>query len=341
VTVFIDDSEFSENVIDRGGNLFIGRNIEDIVISRTVFRGNSATLRTACCQISNNVKGTVSNCLFVSNQSPDGGSACAVGLNSNIAFINNTFFNNSGIAALTLRNAGQAILLNNIFWRNRPYNMLMTATSDTTPCSADIYYNNFEFGPDSIIINDTISTVNWGTGNLDEDPLFNDTFIMDFRLQDTSACIGAGIDSIEISGAWYYSPLMDLAGNARPDPAGSMPDMGAYESPLAVPTALHDVKNQQSLRFSLEQNYPNPFNQTTVISYQLSAVSLVSLRVYDIAGREVAELVNDTQKVGEHTVKWNTSNLASGVYFYRLVTKSSLSGEAGSYVETRKMTVLK
>jgi hypothetical protein len=333
VNVFIDNSEFIENVIDRGGNLFIGRNIEDFIISRTVFRGNSATLRTASCQISNNATGTVSNCLFVSNQNPGGGSAFTIGLNSNIALINNTFFDNAGGAALTVRNAGHAMLLNNIFWKNRPYNIIISAVNDTTPCSADIYYNDFEFGQDSIIVNDTISTVNWGGGNLDQNPLFADTSGLDFHLQDTSACIGAGIDSLEISGVWYYSPISDLEGNVRPDPAGSMPDMGAYESPLAVPTILPDVKIQNPLRFSLEQNYPNPFNQTTVISYQLSAVNRVSLQVYDIAGREVAELVNGTRKVGEHTVKWNASNLASGIYFYRLV--------AGPHVQTRKMVVLK
>jgi YVTN family beta-propeller protein len=86
-------------------------------------------------------------------------------------------------------------------------------------------------------------------------------------------------------------------------------------------------------RFLLQQNYPNPFNPETVISFQLSAVSPVSLKVYDIAGREVAELVNGTRTAGEHIIKWNASNQASGVYFYQL--------RAGSYVETKKMILMR
>jgi photosystem II stability/assembly factor-like uncharacterized protein len=72
--------------------------------------------------------------------------------------------------------------------------------------------------------------------------------------------------------------------------------------------------------FRLEQNYPNPFNPTTVISYQLSAVSDVRLVVFDILGREVAVLVNERQGPGAHSVKFDASGLASGVYLYRLTT---------------------
>jgi YVTN family beta-propeller protein len=85
--------------------------------------------------------------------------------------------------------------------------------------------------------------------------------------------------------------------------------------------------------FFLQQNYPNPFNLETVISFQLSAVSPVSLKVYDIAGREVAELVKGTRTAGEHIIKWNASNQASGVYFYQL--------QAGSYVKAKKMILMR
>jgi hypothetical protein len=86
-------------------------------------------------------------------------------------------------------------------------------------------------------------------------------------------------------------------------------------------------------RIKLYQNYPNPFNPETVISYQLSAVSLVILKVYDIEGREVAELVNGIRIAGGHTVKWDASNVVSGVYFYRL--------ETGQFAETRKMILIR
>ncbi len=70
--------------------------------------------------------------------------------------------------------------------------------------------------------------------------------------------------------------------------------------------------------FELEQNYPNPFNPSTAIGYQLSAVSRVSLKIYDILGREVKTLVNEVQSPGNHLISLDTTNLPSGVYFYRL-----------------------
>ncbi len=85
--------------------------------------------------------------------------------------------------------------------------------------------------------------------------------------------------------------------------------------------------------FAVNQNYPNPFNPTTVISYRVPAAGLVTLRVYDILGREVATLVNARQSPGMHLVTFNAGGLASGVYFYQL--------KAGNLVETKKMELLK
>ena len=80
--------------------------------------------------------------------------------------------------------------------------------------------------------------------------------------------------------------------------------------------------------FALFQNYPNPFNPSTKIQYTIGNAGLVSLKVYDVLGHEVATLVNSNQEAGSYTVPFNTSeaklNLSSGVYFYRL--------EAGSFV---------
>jgi hypothetical protein len=72
----------------------------------------------------------------------------------------------------------------------------------------------------------------------------------------------------------------------------------------------------------LFQNYPNPFNPTTVIKYQLSDASQVSLRVYDVMGREVATLVNSFQNKGSYDVAFNATGLASGIYFYKLNTNN-------------------
>jgi glucuronoarabinoxylan endo-1,4-beta-xylanase len=85
--------------------------------------------------------------------------------------------------------------------------------------------------------------------------------------------------------------------------------------------------------FKLSQNYPNPFNPTTVVNYQLPQTSDVSLRVFDMLGREVMTLVNGRQSAGNYAVNINAAGMASGVYFYRL--------QAGNFTETRKMMLVK
>ncbi|MBU1651614.1 T9SS type A sorting domain-containing protein, partial [bacterium] len=80
--------------------------------------------------------------------------------------------------------------------------------------------------------------------------------------------------------------------------------------------------------YVMVDSYPNPFNPTTSISYQLSAVSHVTLTVYDIAGREVAKLVDGFRDAGVHEVTFDGSGLASGVYLYRLTTQAqTVSGK--------------
>jgi hypothetical protein len=104
---------------------------------------------------------------------------------------------------------------------------------------------------------------------------------------------------------------------------------------VAVVTTVR--KDYAPAGFVLSQNYPNPFNPTTVISYQLPVNSQVTLKVYDVLGKEVATLVNGEMKAGSYTVPFNTntgtSGLSSGVYLYRL--------EAGSFVSTKKLILMK
>ncbi len=92
-------------------------------------------------------------------------------------------------------------------------------------------------------------------------------------------------------------------------------------------------ENVQVLSFKLNQNYPNPFNPTTTISYSIPKSSFVTLKVYDLLGNEVATLVNEDKSAGYYQVKFNASNLASGVYFYRLI--------AGNRVEVKKLILTK
>ena len=85
--------------------------------------------------------------------------------------------------------------------------------------------------------------------------------------------------------------------------------------------------------FLLEQNYPNPFNPATNIKFQIPSTSFVTLKVFDVLGREVATLVNEEKTAGTYSAQWNAGSVASGVYFYRL--------KAGEYVATKKLILLR
>ena len=85
--------------------------------------------------------------------------------------------------------------------------------------------------------------------------------------------------------------------------------------------------------FTLNQNYPNPFNPSTKISFQIPQNEYTTLKVYDVLGNEVATLLNEEKPAGSYSVKFDGSNLSSGIYFYKLT--------AGSFVETKKMILLK
>jgi photosystem II stability/assembly factor-like uncharacterized protein len=85
--------------------------------------------------------------------------------------------------------------------------------------------------------------------------------------------------------------------------------------------------------FQISQNYPNPFNPSTSIRYAISSRQFVSLRVYDVLGKEIAALVNEEKNAGSYETEFNASHLASGIYYYRL--------RAGDYVETKKMLMIK
>ncbi len=90
-------------------------------------------------------------------------------------------------------------------------------------------------------------------------------------------------------------------------------------------------------KFDISQNYPNPFNPVTKIDFALPLDSKVSIKLYDITGREVKTLVNDSRTAGYYTVQFNASDLSSGTYFYRIMTKSS----GTDYIMTKKLVLIK
>jgi len=100
-----------------------------------------------------------------------------------------------------------------------------------------------------------------------------------------------------------------------------------------IPTGIAEEDQVIPKAFSLSQNYPNPFNPSTSIEFALPKTEFVSLKIYNILGEEVTTLVQDKLQAGNHTYQFDASNLASGVYLYRI--------EAGDYQNVKKMILLR
>jgi subtilisin-like proprotein convertase family protein len=126
-------------------------------------------------------------------------------------------------------------------------------------------------------------------------------------------------------GTWTLSVVDNRGGDA-----GVLKGWGLrFNGLVGVDELAGDVPGE----YQLSQNYPNPFNPATTISYQLSGFSHVTLKVYDLLGRETMTLVNEQKPAGRYTVNFDASGLASGIYLYQL--------RAGSFAETKKMVLMK
>ena len=120
------------------------------------------------------------------------------------------------------------------------------------------------------------------------------------------------------------------------DPSGgnNMSDAGAAYVFGPSSTGIGDEGSwDMPLSFQLNQNFPNPFNPSTAIGYRLPATGYVTVKVFDELGREVATLVNSIQGAGAHTIRWNASGFASGVYIYEI--------NAGNFRDVKKMVLMK
>lgn len=106
-----------------------------------------------------------------------------------------------------------------------------------------------------------------------------------------------------------------------------------YAAPWTFgPVAVKDIGGTPT-EYALKANYPNPFNPSTMIRFSIPQENFITLKVYDLLGREVANLVSETRKAGNYEVNFDASSLSSGVYFYKL--------QAGNFVSTQKMTLMK
>jgi hypothetical protein len=241
----------------------------------------------------------------------------------NVTVSGNTANEGSGIYC---RENSDPELIDCIFWDNLPVNIFFDI--DGEPNNITISYSDIQGGETGIVTNNN-GTIDWLGGNINEDPIFNDTGTHPFMLQDLSPCVNAGIPDI----TGLNLPEFDLAGNPRL--YGGRIDMGTYENQNIIVDA-HD--GLIPLVTKLNQNYPNPFNPETTINFQLPENSNVQLAVYNLKGQKVKTLVNGTLNPGNHSVIWygkdnNGKSVSSGIYFYKLKT--------ANFEKTKKMIFMK
>jgi hypothetical protein len=154
----------------------------------------------------------------------------------------------------------------------------------------------------------------------------------------------------EISLANYISAQLKLQfqlktdGGTRKD-GWYLDDIGIFI--YTIPTNVSG-NDEPVYKFGLEQNYPNPFNPTTKIKYSIPASlnpskggTLVTLKVYDVLGNEIATLVNEEKPAGIYEVNFNAAGLSSGVYFYQLKSVDPETSSGQGFVETKKLILMK
>lgn len=223
-------------------------------------------------------------------------------------FDNVTISGNEGRIFLqsSVMNISNSIIWNNISGSNITF-------SGNGSVSLRFHHSNIQFGQEGFAFDHPDSlTVDWGTGNIDEDPLFCNPDSGIYTLAENSPSAGTG-ENGENMGAF---------------------DVGCDE----IIVSIDDLHPAIPTEYSLHQNYPNPFNPTTSLSYDLPQGSDISLIIYNILGQEVMRWDEQSALPGYYEKSWNGTNrtgnpVASGIYIYKLI--------AGEFIQTRKMVLLK
>jgi photosystem II stability/assembly factor-like uncharacterized protein len=178
-----------------------------------------------------------------------------------------------------------------------------------------------ELFKDTVKISDSVST-----------EFLRGFVITDLQSSTDSFYVRLEVDTVASNGTIDYA----MAGIYSPGEVGNGDALtaGGYKTKVFFNNNIIPSKQQViPSDFSLSQNYPNPFNPVTKINFAIQKQGLVTLKVYDMLGREVASLLNETKAAGHYTVEFDASKLSSGIYFYKLQT--------GSFTSIKKMVLVK
>ena len=320
-TPLLTGVEFKSNTGQWGGgiyNLSSNLKLTNITFSENKANNSGGGLGNV------NSSPTLTNVAFIGNEAVTnfGGAVWNVGKSSpqlrNVTIHNNHAGKNGG--GIVSFHESTPVVYNSVIWGN-------TAGED-----GNEIYNSTDGGDATIqlfysLYGNTTGDVREGGGFscnqclTNDDPLFFNASSGDLRLSDGSPAIDAGDPDTNTS----IFPLngdeipIDLSGNIRIH--NGRIDMGAYEFQGST-TSLEEI-TELPTSVLLHQNYPNPFNPATEIGFSLPEHSLVFLEVFDITGRRISVLVDQFIPAGSHTVRFDASGLAGGVYLYRLQTSDN------------------
>jgi len=194
-------------------------------IKNCVITGNTAGANDGT------IHATTSNIKIVSSLISDnssGGGLFFDGIDVSSQVINSSIINNANNMGVMLQ-GGTNTIINSIISGNESTQLRILSS-----CNLTVEYSDIDGGQDSVLVEGN-AVLNWGSGNIDKNPSFVDAANGDYSLLNYSPAIGAGASSVTISDVTYNAPSTDMVGNPRPNPAGSAPDMGAYESELGTP----------------------------------------------------------------------------------------------------------
>jgi len=288
---------------------------ESLNINNNKIIGNSAQKGGGLYASNLGFASAISNNLFSGNiASINGGGILSFGAACPI--INNTFYGNkASTGGAVYCQFSNAEITNTIFWADSAISEAPEIYADNNS-SPNLTYCDIHGG--------------WqGEGNIDSNPWFRGPYIGDYYLMSIdygfpyeSPCIDAGhpdiLDSV-LDSLWGLGTILS--------------DMGAYGGGDSVEVGIVNREIEVPKRLSLFQNYPNPFNAVTTIGFTLPQAQHVTLKVYDLLGRETAILIDEDKQAGEHAIAWKAGEISSGLYFYRIQT--------GDYKETQSMILLK
>ena len=168
---------------------------------------------------------------------------------------------------------------------------------------------------------------------------FSDTLAWQYYTTNDSGLVGywrfdEGIPAGNNTGVTTLPDLTTNAYNGTLYNFALTGDTSNWVSSEAPITDIHNSQLNYPYTVQLEQNYPNPFNPTTQISYSLLKSDFVSLKIYNTLGQEIQTLVNEYEITGVHTVRFDSKNLSSGIYFYRLQV-------GNNFIQTKKMILMR